>query len=212
MATAEIGKNTKELSATLQSMASGLDPLEARKLASDLLIKSIASESPQREGLLRTPERFAKAMGHLFSGYESTPESVVGEGVFSTESRGIVSVNDIEFFSLCEHHMLPFWGHVAVAYYPSDRIIGLSKIPRIVNLFSRRLQVQEHLTHSIAESLQKLLKPRAVAVRIRGQHLCMMMRGVEKQQSFTVTESALGLNSLTDLERTRLYAALDLLK
>lgn len=186
----------------------GLSEHQLTTIAGQLMIRSATRENPHRVGLLRTPERFSKAFKHLMSGYDLTPESVVGEGVFPSESRGVVSVNNIEFFSLCEHHMLPFWGKVSVAYFPNDKIVGLSKIPRLVDLYARRLQVQEHLTQQIADSLQSLIKPRAVAVRISGQHLCMMMRGVEKQNSFTISETNLGLDRLTNIEQERLFAAL----
>jgi len=177
-------------------------------LAGELLVRGAPGENPERVGLQRTPERFAKAVKHLLSGYEQTPEMVVGAGIFPAESRGVVSVNNIEFYSLCEHHMLPFWGYVSVAYYPSERILGLSKIPRIVDVFARRLQVQEHLTHQIAHAIQLLVDPRAVAVRMSGQHLCMMMRGVEKQNSFTVSEYHVGVDQLSTVEQERLFAAL----
>jgi GTP cyclohydrolase I len=193
----------------LPDIFSGLKAPQLRGIAGRLIIESAHGENAARAGLLKTPERFSKAMNHLLSGYEQSARDVVGEGIFPSESRGVVSINNVEFYSLCEHHMLPFWGEVSVAYYPSDRIIGLSKIPRLVNLFARRLQVQEHLTKQVADALSELLQPRAVAVRVKGQHLCMMMRGVEKQNSFTVSEYNLGLETLTNLEQQRLFAALE---
>lgn len=193
----------------LPDIFSGLDAKQRLTIAGQLVISSAKNENPRRTGLIRTPERYAKAMSFLLSGYANTPKGVVGEGVFPAESRGVVSVNKVEFYSLCEHHMLPFWGEVSVAYYPSDKIIGLSKIPRLVDLFARRLQVQEHLTHQIAEALHDLIQARAVAVRITGQHLCMMMRGVEKQMSSTTTESTIGLDMLTNIEQQRIFAALN---
>lgn len=199
----------QDASERLPDIFTGLDGKNRLSIAGQLVITSARGENPNRAGLHRTPERFAKAMGFLLSGYEATPESVVGDGVFPAESRGVVGVNKIEFYSLCEHHMLPFWGEVSVAYYPSNKIIGLSKIPRLVDLFARRLQVQEHLTKQIADALFELLQARAVAVRISGQHLCMMMRGVEKQNSYTVSEATLGLESLTNLEQQRLFSALE---
>ena len=195
--------------APIPDIFTGLHAEQLTTIAGQLIIASAASEDSQRVGLKRTPERFSKAFKHLLSGYHVTPESVVGGGIFPAESKGVVSVNDVEFYSLCEHHMLPFWGKASVAYYPSDKIVGLSKIPRLVDMFARRLQVQEHLTQQIADAIFQLLKPRAIAVRIQGQHLCMMMRGVEKQNSFTVSETALGLEALTTLEQQRLYAALE---
>jgi GTP cyclohydrolase I len=193
----------------LPDIFNGLEATKRLGVAGQLIISAAKNEDARRVGLLKTPERFGKAMGFLLSGYESTPEQIVGEGIFPAESRGVVSVNSIEFYSLCEHHMLPFWGKVSVAYYPTDKIIGLSKIPRLVNLFARRLQVQEHLTQQVTDALFELLKPRAVAVRISGQHLCMMMRGVEKQNSSTISETSLGLEKLTNLEQQRLFSALE---
>lgn len=193
----------------LPDVFTGLSRLQKLGVAGRLVIESAKGENSRRPGLVKTPERFAKAVSFLLSGYDSKPEQTVGEGVFPSESRGIVSVNDIEFYSLCEHHMLPFWGRVSVAYYPTDKIIGLSKIPRLVNLFARRLQVQEHLTQDIANALNELIKPRAVAVRVSGQHLCMMMRGVEKQNSTTFSETSIGVDRLTNLEQQRLFSALE---
>jgi GTP cyclohydrolase I len=175
--------------------------------AGQLLIDA-CREDPTRSGLVRTPKRYAKAMQHLLNGYNLTAEAVVGEGIFPSSSRGVVSVNEVEFYSMCEHHMLPFWGVVSCAYYPQDKIIGLSKIPRIIDLFARRLQVQEHLTDQVAKALLDLIAPKAVVVRAKAQHLCMMMRGVEKQNSLTVTESVIGLENLSDIERQRLFASL----
>ncbi len=202
-------KNAPKSFERLPDIFTGLDSKQRLAIAGQLIIGSAQSENPKRDGLLRTPERFGKAMGFLLSGYESSPADVVGEGIFKAESSGVVSVNKIEFYSLCEHHMLPFWGEVSVAYYPTSKIIGLSKIPRLVDLFSRRLQVQEHLTHQVAQALHSLLQPRAVVVRISGKHLCMMMRGVEKQMSSTVSESHIGIDKLTNLEQQRLFAALE---
>jgi GTP cyclohydrolase I len=172
------------------------------------LIMQATGEDLNREGLLRTPERFAKAIRELTSGYVQSVSDVIGQGVFAAEGKGLVSVNNVEFYSLCEHHLLPFWGKVSVAYYPNERIVGLSKIPRIVDLFARRFQVQERLTRQIGEALQQAVAPRAVAVRIEAAHLCMMMRGVEKQSSTTVTEHVLGFESLTEMEKDRIWKAL----
>jgi GTP cyclohydrolase I len=146
-----------------------------------------------RPGLADTPARFAGAMRFLTGGYELEPRDVVGRGVFPVEGDGLVMVRDIEFHSLCEHHMLPFFGRVHVAYLPSDRIIGLSKIPRIVDLYARRLQVQERLTEQVADALVSLLAPQGVVVMAEARHLCMAMRGVEKQYSSTVTRTLRGL-------------------
>lgn len=152
----------------------------------------LIGENPERQGLLDTPERFAKALGFLTSGYSTNAEEIIGDALFDEPSGELVLVRDIEFFSLCEHHMLPFFGKAHVAYIPNGKVIGLSKIPRIVDMFSRRLQVQERLTHEIAVEIEKVLKPKGVAVITEAAHLCMMMRGVEKQASSTLSKSTLG--------------------
>jgi GTP cyclohydrolase I len=167
-----------------------------------------SGEDLDREGLLRTPERFKRAMMDLTEGYRLEPREVIGEGAFEAEGSGLVSVREVEFYSLCEHHMLPFWGKASVAYYPRSRILGLSKVPRLVDLFARRFQVQERLTRQVAEALREALDPRAVAVRVEACHLCMMMRGVEKQHSSTITEFQIGVESLSALEQSRLWEAL----
>ena len=149
-------------------------------------------EDVQREGLLDTPKRFAKSMEFLTSGYRSDLHQIVGKALFQAESQEMIIVKDIELYSLCEHHMLPFFGKAHVAYIPSKKIIGLSKIPRIVDVFSRRLQVQERLTLQVAEALEEILKPIGVAVVIEAAHFCMMMRGVEKQNSETITSAMRG--------------------
>jgi GTP cyclohydrolase IA len=149
-------------------------------------------EDPSREGLKQTPMRSSKALQFLTSGYQTDVEQIVNGALFTVKYDEMVIVKDIEFFSLCEHHMLPFFGKVHVAYIPRERVIGLSKIPRIVDMFARRLQVQERLTQEIAETIQKVVNPRGVAVVADAQHFCMMMRGVEKQHSGTVTSSMLG--------------------
>jgi GTP cyclohydrolase IA len=149
-------------------------------------------EDPSREGLLRTPERYEKAMRFLTGGYATDLEHIVNNAVFTQKCDEMVIVKDIEFFSMCEHHMLPFFGKVHVAYLPSDKVIGLSKIPRIVNMFARRLQLQERLTQQIASALETAIAPRGVAVLAEARHFCMMMRGVEKQHSGTITSTMLG--------------------
>jgi len=155
-------------------------------------VLSQLGEDPNREGLLRTPERYDKAMRYLTSGYATNLEDVVNGAVFTVKCDEMVIVKDIEFFSMCEHHMLPFFGKIHVAYLPKDKVIGLSKIPRIVNMFARRLQLQERLTQQIAEAVSTVISPRGVGVLVEAQHFCMMMRGVEKQHSGTVTSSMLG--------------------
>jgi GTP cyclohydrolase IA len=149
-------------------------------------------EDPTREGLMRTPLRAEKAMRFLCSGYSQNIEELVNGALFEAENDDMVVVKNIEYYSLCEHHMLPFFGQVHVAYLPDKKIIGLSKIPRIVDVFARRLQVQERVTQQIADTLMEILEPRGVAVVSEAQHFCMMMRGVEKQCSSTVTSAMLG--------------------
>ena len=153
----------------------------------------LLGEDPAREGLLKTPERVAKAMRFLTAGYEMTVEDVVGEALFGEEHENMVMVRDIELYSLCEHHMLPFFGKAHVAYIPNGRIVGLSKLPRIVEMFARRLQVQERLTEQIASAIDDVLAPRGVGVVIEAFHMCMMMRGVEKQNSRTITSALRGV-------------------
>ena len=158
-------------------------------------------EDPTREGLARTPERFEKAMHFLTSGYTMDLDKIINGALFDVKYNEMVIVKDIEFFSMCEHHMLPFYGKVHVAYLPTERVIGLSKIPRIVDMFARRLQVQERLTQEIAETIQQVLEPKGVGVICEARHFCMMMRGVEKQHSGTVTSAMLG--AFRDLKETR---------
>lgn len=149
-------------------------------------------EDPGREGLQRTPLRVEKAYCELLAGQYKDVDEVIGEGIFHEDASEMVLVKDIEFYSLCEHHMLPFYGRVHVGYIPDGRIIGLSKIPRIVDVFARRLQVQERMTSQIAEAIQKALKPKGVGVVADGVHLCMMMRGVQKQNSSAMTSCMVG--------------------
>ena len=150
-------------------------------------------EDPEWEGLLKTPQRVAKSMKYLCSGYEKDPMKVLTSALFTEQSDEMIICRDIDFYSLCEHHMLPFYGRCHVAYIPRDKIVGLSKIPRLVDIFSRRLQVQERLTRQIAECLMEGLNPLGVAVVMEGLHMCMVMRGVEKQNSFAMTSAMLGV-------------------
>jgi len=150
-------------------------------------------ENPEREGLLKTPERVAKSLDFLTNGYDLDPAEILNKAMFKEQYSQMVLVKDIELYSLCEHHMLPFFGKAHVAYIPNGHIVGLSKIPRIVDVFARRLQVQERLTDQIKDCIQETLNPKGVAVVIEAQHLCMQMRGVEKQHSSTTSSAFSGL-------------------
>ena len=150
-------------------------------------------EDPQREGLLRTPERVALAWEHLSRGYDLTLEEIVGGACFDEDYDEMVTVKDIDFFSMCEHHLLPVFGRAHVGYIPNGRVIGLSKIPRIVEMYSRRLQLQERMTLQIGNALMEVLKPQGVGVVVEGTHLCMQMRGVQKQNSFATTSHMVGV-------------------
>lgn len=149
-------------------------------------------QDPEREGLLETPERVARSLAFLTQGYALDPRVVVGEALFAAEYDEMVVVRDVEVFSLCEHHLLPFFGRCHIAYLPGDKIVGLSKLARLVDVFARRLQVQERLTKEIATSINEILEPKGVGVVMEARHLCMMMRGVEKQNSLAVTSCMLG--------------------
>jgi GTP cyclohydrolase I len=167
-----------------------LDEGTIAELMKQILVK--IGEDPAREGLVRTPERADKALRFLTSGYQMDVQSIVNGALFNQKVDEMVVVRDIEFYSMCEHHLLPFFGTMHVAYLPKDKVIGLSKIPRIVDMFARRLQVQERLTQEVAETLQEVLEPRGIGVICEARHFCMMMRGVEKQHSGTVTSAMLG--------------------
>jgi GTP cyclohydrolase IA len=158
-------------------------------------------EDPEREGLARTPERVEKALHFLTKGYTEDPKALIGEALFSVHYDEMVIIKDIDMFSLCEHHLLPFHGKAHVAYIPNGKVLGLSKVPRIVDMFARRLQVQERLTVQIAETIQRAIDPRGVGVVIEAVHFCMMMRGVEKQNSVAVTSCMLG--AFRDRQPTR---------
>ncbi len=153
----------------------------------------LLGEDPDRDGLLKTPSRVAKSMAWLTRGYDLDARKVIGDALFSENHENMVMVRDIEMYSMCEHHMLPFFGKVHVAYIPNGKIVGLSKLPRVVEVFARRLQVQERLGEQIANALDEVLQPKGVGVVIEAVHLCMMMRGVEKQSSRTITSSLRGL-------------------
>jgi GTP cyclohydrolase IA len=168
-----------------------------RKLIAEL------GEDPDREGLLNTPKRVENALRFLTSGYTADIDAVINDALFTVDYSEMVIVKDIDFYSLCEHHLLPFFGRCHVAYIPSNRVIGLSKIPRLVDVFARRLQVQERLTNQIAETIQDKIAPVGVAVVMEGTHLCMSMRGIQKQNSFAITSAMLGAfrnNSRTRME------------
>ncbi|MEK6815022.1 MAG: GTP cyclohydrolase I FolE [Nitrospirota bacterium] len=165
-------------------------------------ILSLVGEDPGREGLVKTPERVEKAYRFFTSGYGKSVKEEVNGALFSVEYDEMIIVNDIDFYSLCEHHLLPFFGRCHVAYVPNGKVLGLSKIPRLVEIFSRRLQVQERLTTQIAEAIQETVNPLGTAVVMEGQHLCMMMRGVEKQNTEAVTSAMLGVFRTDSKART----------
>jgi GTP cyclohydrolase I len=168
-----------------------LDSISTQDLYRELLVR--IGEDPNRDGLLRTPERMEKSMTFLTRGYTMNVTDVLHEALFDVDYDEMVIVKDIEFFSMCEHHLLPFFGKAHIAYVPNGKVIGLSKIPRLVDVFARRLQVQERLTKQIGEAITDAINPQGVAVILEAQHLCMMMRGVEKQHSSTVTSAMLGV-------------------
>ncbi len=172
---------------------------KTKGLVRELLIE--IGEDPDREGLIKTPERVAKAYEFLMQGYKQDIDEIMNKAVFTEKYDEMVIVKDIDFYSMCEHHLLPFFGKAHVAYIPNGKIIGLSKIPRLVDIFARRLQVQERLTQQIADTLNEYLKPDGVGVVIEAMHMCMMMRGVEKQNSIATTSAMHG--SFKEDERTR---------
>ena len=172
-------------------VSKGLSGFSTEDLYTELITR--LGEDPGRDGLIKTPQRTEQAMTYLTKGYREDAEKILRGALFDVDYDEMVIVRDIEVFSLCEHHMLPFFGKVHVAYIPNGKVIGLSKIPRLVEVFARRLQVQERLTRQIADSIQEAIEPRGVGVVIEARHLCMMMRGVEKQHSSTVTSAMLGV-------------------
>lgn len=153
----------------------------------------LIGENPRREGLLKTPHRVARSLQFLTKGYRENVRTLLNDAIFTENTNEMVIVKDIDYFSMCEHHMLPFYGKIHVAYIPNRKIVGLSKIPRIVDMFARRLQVQERMTRQIADTLYEVLEPEGVAVVCEGKHMCMMMRGVEKQHSLATTSAMLGV-------------------
>jgi GTP cyclohydrolase I len=161
----------------------------------------LLGEDPKRDGLKRTPKRVSESLKFLTKGYSTDPKTVLNNALFNVQSDEMVIVKDIDFYSLCEHHMLPFFGKCHIAYLPTGKVIGLSKLPRLVDVYARRLQVQERMTSEIAKTIQELIHPEGVGVVIEAQHLCMMMRGVEKQNSYAITSSMLG--QFRDDARTR---------
>ena len=176
--------------------------VENEKIAglTNSLLREIG-EDPTREGLIKTPSRVSKAWSFFSRGYSQNIDEIVNNAIFNEDAKDMVVVRDVEFFSLCEHHLLPFFGKAHVGYLPNGRVVGLSKIPRIIDMFSRRLQVQERLTRQIAETIKDVLEPIGVAVIMEGQHMCMQMRGVEKQNSLATTSSMLG--KFRESDRTR---------
>ncbi len=179
--------------------SSALSSASTQDLLREVLLR--LGEDPTRDGLLRTPERMQKSLEYLTKGYEQDPDKVLQGALFDVPYDEMVIVKDIEMFSLCEHHLLPFFGKVHVAYIPNGKVLGLSKIPRLVDIFARRLQVQERLTVQIAETIQSAIQPQGVGVVIEARHLCVMMRGVEKQHSSAVTSHMLG--TFRNADKTR---------
>lgn len=188
-------------------MSDTVEVIQPKSVATETIADHVRSiiallgEDPNREGLRRTPERFEKAMRFLTSGYRQDPEKLLNGAMFKVCYDEMVVVKDIEVYSMCEHHLLPFFGRCHVAYMPSKKVIGLSKIARLVNMYSRRLQIQERLTNQIASAIQQWISPEGVGVIVEARHLCMVMRGVEKQESSAVTSAMLGV--FRDNKQTR---------
>jgi GTP cyclohydrolase IA len=176
---------------------------EIAKATSKIL--TLLGEDTNREGLIKTPMRAAKALEFLTSGYQENPHDILNEALFSTSNDEMVLVRDIEFYSMCEHHILPIIGRVHVAYIPDGKVVGLSKIPRIVNVFARRLQIQEQLTEQIADAITEVIKPKGVAVVVHARHMCMEMRGVQKINSTTVSSALRGLFKSDERTRSEFY-------
>ena len=168
-------------------------------------VLELLGEDPKREGLLKTPSRVAKALKFLTEGYDQDPKAILNQALFSTSNDEMVLVRDIEFYSMCEHHMLPIIGRVHVAYIPDGKVVGLSKIPRIVNVYARRLQIQEQMTEQIADAILQTIKPKGVAVVLHARHMCMEMRGVQKINSTTVSSALRGLFKSDERTRNEFY-------
>ena len=168
-------------------------------------VLELLGEDPKREGLLKTPNRVAKALKFLTEGYDQDPEEILNQALFSTSNDEMVLVRDIEFYSMCEHHMLPIIGRAHVAYIPDGKVVGLSKIPRIVNVYARRLQIQEQMTEQIADAILSTIKPKGVAVVVHARHMCMEMRGVQKINSTTVSSALRGLFKSDERTRNEFY-------
>jgi GTP cyclohydrolase I len=168
-------------------------------------VLELLGEDPKREGLLQTPKRVAKALKFLTEGYEQDPKEILNQALFSTSNDEMVLVRDIEFYSMCEHHMLPIIGRAHVAYIPDGKVVGLSKIPRIVNVYARRLQIQEQMTEQIADAILETIKPKGVAVVVHARHMCMEMRGVQKINSTTVSSALRGLFKSDERTRNEFY-------
>ena len=168
-------------------------------------VLELLGEDPKREGLLKTPNRVAKALKFLTEGYDQDPEEILNQALFTTSNDEMVLVRDIEFYSMCEHHMLPIIGRAHVAYIPDGKVVGLSKIPRIVNVYARRLQIQEQMTEQIADAILSTIKPKGVAVVVHARHMCMEMRGVQKINSTTVSSALRGLFKSDERTRNEFY-------
>ena len=168
-------------------------------------VLELIGEDPKREGLLKTPSRVAKAFDFLTEGYQQDPKEILSQALFSTSNDEMVLVRDIEFYSMCEHHILPIIGRAHVAYIPDGKVVGLSKIPRIVNVFARRLQIQEQMTEQIADAISESITPKGVAVVLHARHMCMEMRGVEKVNSTTVSSALRGLFKSDERTRSEFY-------
>jgi GTP cyclohydrolase I len=184
-----------------------MDEQKIERMISELLVE--IGENPDREGLRKTPQRFAKALAYLTSGYRADVKQLINNATFAQEHNNMVMIRDIELYSLCEHHMLPFFGRCHVGYIPNKRLFGISKIARLVDMFARRLQIQERLTEQVARTIMESIDPYGVGVVIEAHHLCMMMRGVEKQNSMLTTSSVLGTFLTSHPTRAEFLALLD---